>query len=173
MTATKHIGLWHLIAGILMSIVGIFVWFNPLASLMALAVYLGIAFIIVGIGYITASFSFRSGWYLLVGIFDLFAGIIFVANLGITAISLPVIFGLWCLAVGVVQAVTSFQLKKLGLPSNWSLIAGLLGVLFGFWILVYPAVGAITITALMGTYVLLYGIVQIVEYVNNRDILPQ
>ena len=33
---------WHLAAGIIMTLFGIFVWFNPAATLMALAMYLGI-----------------------------------------------------------------------------------------------------------------------------------
>lgn len=167
----QNISLWHLAAGIIMTLLGIYIWFNPMISLLGLALYLGIAFIIVGLGYISASFSFRSSWYLLVGILDLFVGIIFVANLGITAISLPIIFALWCMAVGAVQIVSAFQLKKNGLPWGWALTAGLLGLVFGLWILAYPAVGTITITALMGAYVFLYGVVEIVEYINNKRVI--
>lgn len=167
----RNISLWHLVADIIMTLLGIYIWFNPMISLLGLALYLGIAFIVVGLGYISASFSFRSSWYLLVGILDLFVGIIFVANLGITAVSLPIIFALWCMAVGAVQIVSSFQLKKNGLPWGWALTAGLLGLVFGLWILAYPAVGTITITALMGAYVFLYGVVEIVEYVSNKRVV--
>ena len=59
---------WHLLAGVLMIVLGLCVWFNPLASLLGLALYIGIAFLLVGAGYLTASFSFRSGWFLLVGL---------------------------------------------------------------------------------------------------------
>ena len=62
------VGIWHLIAGIIMAVLGIYVWFNPVVSLVALALYLGIAFIVVGAGYLAVSFSFQSGWYLLVGL---------------------------------------------------------------------------------------------------------
>lgn len=54
------IGIWHLIAGIIMAVLGIYVWFNPVVSLVALALYLGIAFIVVGAGYLAVSFSFQS-----------------------------------------------------------------------------------------------------------------
>ena len=167
-TTLRNVSLWHLIAGIIMSVLGIYLWFNPMLSLMALAVYLGIAFIIVGLGYISASFSFSSGWYLVVGILDLFVGILFVANIGITALTLPIIFAIWSMAVGGVQIFSSFQLKKNGLPWSWSLTAGLLGLIFGFWILAYPAIGAIAITGLMGAYILLYGIIEILEYSTNK-----
>ena len=167
----RNISLWHLTAGIIMTLLGTYIWFNPMISLLGLALYLGIAFIIVGMGYISASFSFRSNWYLLVGILDLFVGIIFVTNLGITAISLPIIFALWCAAVGTIQIISSFRLKKNNLPWSWSLTAGLLGLIFGLWILAYPIVGTITITALMGLYIFLYGIIEIIEYISNRHII--
>ena len=115
-------GFWHLFAGIIMVILGFYVWFNPVASLLGLALYIGIAFIVVGAGYFLASFSYQSGWYLLVGLLDILVGVILVANLGVTAATLPMIFALWCLAVGVIQLVTSFQLRKIGAPWGLSLI---------------------------------------------------
>ena len=58
----RNISLWHLTAGIIMTLLGTYIWFNPMISLLGLALYLGIAFIIAGMGYISASFSFRSNW---------------------------------------------------------------------------------------------------------------
>ena len=154
-----------------MAVLGVFIWLNPAATLMALALYIGIVFIIVGAGYFAASFSFRSGWYLLVGLLDILVGIIFVSNLSVSAASLPIIFAVWCLAVGAVQVASAFQLRLAGFPWGWSLGAGLLGILFGFLILAYPALGALTITALMGAYALLYGVVEIIEFYYSRKFL--
>ena len=164
-----NVGLWHLAAGIIMVLLGIYVWFNPTISLLALALYLGVAFIAVGLGYATLSFSYESGWYLLVGVLDVFVGVIFVTNLGVTAVSLPIIFALWCLAVGVIQIVSSYRRYREGYNWSWPLIAGILGVLFAFLILAYPVVAEITLTTLMGAYILLYGVVEIVEYVAQRN----
>lgn len=162
-------GFWHLAAGIIMTILGIYVWFNPVVSLVALALYIGITFIIVGAGYLVVSLSYQSGWYMLVGVLDLFVGMIFVANLGVTAETLPIIFAIWCLAVGIIQLVAAFELHNMASSSwSWSMLAGILGVLFAFLILAYPAVGAITLTALMGAYIVLYGVVEIAEYAYNR-----
>ena len=168
METTKHISLWHLIAGVVMVLLGVFLWFNPAASLLALALYLGIAFIVIGLGYISASFASRSSWYLLVGILDLMLGIIFTANVGLTAATLPVLLAIWCIAVGSAQIISAFRLKNDDLPWGWSLTAGLLGLCFGLWILAYPVVGTVTLSALIGSYFLLYGIVEIIEYASNR-----
>ncbi len=163
------IGIWHLIAGIIMAFLGVFIWFNPVATLVAMALYLGIVFIVVGAGYVTVSFDNQPGWYFLVGLLDIFVGVIFVTNLGGTAAFLPIIFALWCLAVGVSQIATAFKFRKLGYSWGWMIAVGLLGVIFAFLILAYPALGTITITALMGAYALLYGIVEIVEYFACRN----
>lgn len=161
---SERIGLWHLVAGVIMVLLGIYVWFNPMTSLLALALYLGVAFIVLGIGYVLASFSFESGWYLAVGVLDLLVGVVFVTNLGVTAETLPIIFALWCLAVGAIQVVGSYYLHKNGFKWVGALVAGIIGVIFAFLVLSYPVLGAIAITTLMGAYILLYGVVEIFEY---------
>ena len=45
-------------------------------------------------------------------------------------------------------------------------------MLFAFLILAYPAVGAVTITALVGAYFFMYGVIEIGEYVSNRRLMP-
>ena len=98
MAASKiqpNMGIWHLIAGIVIAVLGVYVWFNPAATLLGLALYLGIIFIVVGAGYFMLSFSNRSGWYLTVGILDMLVGVIFVGNLGLTAATLPIVLALW------------------------------------------------------------------------------
>ena len=169
----KTAGIWHLIAGILMALLGVFIWLNPAATLLALALYIGIVFIVVGAGYFAASFSFRSGWYLLVGILDILVSIVFVSNLGVSAASLPIIFAIWCLAVGAIQVASAFQLRSEGFPWGWSLSVGLLGIVFGFLILAYPALGALTITALMGAYVMLYGLFEVAQYFYTKRVIVQ
>ena len=168
----RPVSIWHLVAGIIMAIMGVYVWFNPVATMVALALYLGIVFIVVGIGYVMASFRFDSGWDLFVGVLDILVGVIFVGNLGVTAASLPLIFALWCLAVGAIQVVVAYRFKKAALNWKWTLAAGILGIVFAFLILTYPALGVITITALMGAYILLYGVLEIAEYTtNNRGVV--
>ena len=54
----QKLSVWHLIAGIIMAALGIFVWFNPMASLVAMALYLGIVFIVVG--FVCLSFGLVS-----------------------------------------------------------------------------------------------------------------
>ncbi len=160
----KKILFWRMCIGVIMTILGFYIILNPLESLLALALYIGIAFIIAGVGYIVTSFSFQSGWELFVGILDIFIGIIFVTNLGVTAATLPIIFAIWCLATGVIQAAGAYRLHQMRLPWVWSLATGAIGVLFAFLILAYPFIGVLTISAIMGIYAIVYGVFSVMEY---------
>lgn len=162
------VGIWHLLAGVLMLLIGAYVWLNPVASLIALSLYLGIGLMIVGAGYIGFSLNLDSGWFMFVGLIDIIIGIVLVTNIGVTAASLPIIFALWCLAVGAAQLVSAYQLHKVELPWGWSLTLGLLGIVFGFLILRYPGIGAVTIGTLLGLYIILYGALEITEYIYFR-----
>lgn len=51
---------------------------NPLPPWWHGPLYIGIIFIILGAGYITASFRYDSGWDMFVGVLDILVGIIFV-----------------------------------------------------------------------------------------------
>jgi uncharacterized membrane protein HdeD (DUF308 family) len=158
------IGLWHLLAGVLMVLLGLYVWFHPMTGLYALSLYIGVALIVVGAGYIGSSLQTDSGWFMFVGLIDIIVGLILVSELGVTTATLPVIFAVWCLAVGLAQLVSAYRFGRNGLPWGWSALLGALGVVFGLLILQYPALGAVTISILTGLYLVLYGVLEILEY---------
>ena len=165
---SPRVGLWHLFSGILLIALGLMVWFNPMASLMALSLYIGVGLILAGIGYVAVSLDFASGWHMFVGLIDIILGIIFVANLGVTAATLPVFLALWILAIGAAQLVSSYRLKKFMLPWQLSMVLGLAGIIFGFLMLTYPGLGAIAISTILGLYIVLFGVLAIMEYVYFR-----
>ena len=160
---------WNLVAGIIMLILGVLIWFNPFGTMMALAAYIGLGFILVGAFYIMASMNIKSGWYLLVGALDVLVGLVLMFNLGVTAASLPIILAIWCLAVGIIQIIGAFEIKKFGLPWAWSAIMGVAGLVFGLLILIYPAVGALAISTVVGLYAVMFGVLQLIEYNISKD----
>lgn len=160
---------WNLVAGIVMLILGAIIWFNPFGTLLALAFYIGIGFVLAGGFYIMSSIDIKSGWYLLVGVLDLVVGLILMANLGVTAASLPIILALWCLTVGVIQIIGAFEIKRYGRPWGWSMMMGAAGIIFGLIILAYPLVGAITISTVTGLYAVMFGLLQLAEYYMSKN----
>ena len=105
----------------------------------------------------------------MVGIFDFVVGLILMTNLGVTAASLPIILALWFLTIGILQIIGAFDLKSYGFPWKGSLLMGIVGAVFGLIILSYPVVGAVTVSTLIGLYIVMFGILQLVEYYLTKD----
>ena len=160
----RRCSIWHLISGIIMLILGIVVWANPLSSLFAIAVYFGAAVFLLGCDYITFSFTEYSGWYFVVGLLDMCIGLILLTNLGLTVQTLPYLFAFWFLATGVMQISGSLDIKKLGLPWGWSMFSGILGVVLAFLILSYQTFGEFALVLTVGFYIFAFGVLSIAEY---------
>jgi len=160
----KRCNIWHLVAGLVMLFLGILIWANPAESLLALAFYLGLVIFLLGCGYVTFSLSQYSGWYMIVGLFDIFIGLIFLTNLGLTVETLPIFFALWILASGSIQIAGSFEIGRIGMPWGWSLASGIIGVVLAFFILTSQQFGEFALVLTVGSYVIAYGIISIAEY---------
>lgn len=165
----RRCSLWHLVAGVVMMVLGIVVWVNPLSSLYVMAIYLGAALFLLGCGYITFSFTQYSGWYFVVGLLDIFIGLILLTNLGLTVQTLPIVFAFWFLATGTMQIAGSLDIKRLGLPWGWSMFSGILGVILAFLILMNPAIGDFALVLTVGFYIFAYGLISIAEYFYFRQ----
>ncbi|MBO6290367.1 MAG: DUF308 domain-containing protein [Alphaproteobacteria bacterium] len=161
---TKKCSMWHLIAGIIMLVLGILVWANPLSSLYAIAIYVGAALFILGCGYVASSFSASSPWYMVIGLLDIFIGLIFLTNLGLTVQTLPIFFALWFLATGIMQLYGSYESYKLSLPWGWNLFSGILGIVIAYLVLGNQAFGDFALVILVGLYLAAYGAISIAEY---------
>ncbi len=166
---TNKCSIWHLIAGVIMIILGMIVWANPISSLMAMAIYVGAVVFILGCGYVAFSFSESSGWYLVIGLLDIFIGLIFLTNLGLSVQTLPIFFALWILAASTMQLAGSYDLYRLGQPWGWSMFSGILGVILAFIILTYQNFGEMALVITVGTYIFAYGLISVGEYFYLRQ----
>ena len=165
----KKCSVWHLVAGIIMLVLGIMVWTNPLSSLFAIAIYIGAALFILGCGYVASAFSASSPWYILVGLLDIFLGLIFLTNLGLTVQTLPIFFALWFLVTGIMQVYGSYESYKLDLPWGWSVFSGILGIIISFVILGNQTFGEVALVIVVGLYLVAYGLISIGEYFYLRN----
>ncbi len=151
--------------GILMIIAGVWTWFHPDSVLLAMAIYLGIVFLAGGIGYLYSFIRSRSGAWLALGLLDILIGLVLVTNLGVTALSLPIFLAVWALGVGVIQTAFAFEMKDAGFYSwKWTLVNGILGIVFGLLIIAHPVIGALTISLMLGSYLVLFGVFSLLEY---------
>lgn len=162
--------IWLLIVSLLLMVMGVYLIFNPATALIASAVMLGVLFILTGIGYAMLYKSRHSYAYPIIGGFNILIGIMFLMNLGITAMSMPIIFGFWCVFVGITYLIEGIKMQKEP-QSLWgiSLITGLLGIIFGILVFLYPLLGVFSVTFLLGAYLIICGAFEMGRYYRNSE----
>lgn len=152
--------IWLLIISILLILSGIYVLFNPITALVASALSIGIILILIGTGYLIMFRQSNSYIMLTMGILDLLIGILFLTNIGVTAMSMPIIFGLWILFNGISQLVMGIEMKGISVESpawKWLIGSGIFGIIFSLLVFAYPMLGTAAITLILGFYLIGYG----------------
>ena len=100
-------------------------------------------------------------WLALVGLLGIAAGILTFAWPGITALVLLLFIAGWAIATGVLQIVGAIRLRK-EIENEWLLIAsGVLSVVFGLILVAQPGAGALALLYVIGTYAVLFGILEV------------
>ena len=169
---------WCLItAGIVISLLGLYSMFHTGKAIISLAVFIGLGFIISGVSHILALHAYKDdthdhpGWFKAQGVFEIILGFIMLSNLGVTAISIPLMVAFWAMFDGVMRTTASFQLKKAGVE-NWRflLFYGIISILFALILLSRPFASLIAITFLLGITLFVWGVTAIHEALYFYDI---
>ncbi len=156
-----------LLRGLILIVLSIYIFQNPVSALLGIAIYISISLILTGITQIFVSVSARGevenwGWGLTGGIVDLLFAFVLLSNPEISAASLPFAVGFWLIFSGVMTFVNSFRIKKEGSSSWWmEMVSGLLSVIIGYMISSNLFVGTFAVTAWLGFGFLLGGIASI------------
>lgn len=160
--------IWLLIVSLLLITSGIYVLFNPLSALIASVLIIGILFIILGSSYILAFKDGDSYAILALGILDVFIGLLFLTNIGVSVITLPIILAFWILFNSTVQLAMGLEIKN-NPNAPWKQLVGasVFGIAFSVLIFIYPTIGNITITLLLGLYLLGYGIFELNRFITT------
>jgi uncharacterized membrane protein HdeD (DUF308 family) len=103
--------------GVLSFIIGLWAIRHAVLTLVALAVFLGIFWVVNGLIDIFAAVAHREmpgrGWSVLMGVLSICAGLIVLAFPGLTLLGLAVILGCWLIIFGILEIVAAFRLRKL------------------------------------------------------------
>lgn len=141
--AVKH---WyiHAIVGVILILVGIYVFSVPLISYLVLATLFSASFAVTGILQIIFSISNRHelhswGWHLAGGILYTMLGIVLIARPEISILTLPLVVGFFLLFQSVHAMGWSFDLKNLGYSSwGWITFLSAIGVIFSIILVTNP-----------------------------------
>lgn len=104
--------------GVLSFIAGLYALRHLLVTILALALILGIFWIVNGAIEIFAALSDDAmpsrGWTVLMGLISVAAGIVVLVWPDISLVTLAVVLGIWLLVLGLMEIVLAFRLRSFG-----------------------------------------------------------
>jgi uncharacterized membrane protein HdeD (DUF308 family) len=102
--------------GVLSIIIGLWAIRHAVLTLVALAVFLGIYWVISGVIDVFTALVHRGtqnrGWTVFTGILSVVAGLIVLAWPGLTLLTLAIILGIWLLIFGVMEMMAGWRLRQ-------------------------------------------------------------
>ncbi len=163
-----------LLRGAIAIIIGIFALTYPKMTLSILVGLFGIYVFINGLLAIIFSlygrqYQDKNWWfYLAEGLFGLAIGIIVFTLPVITSMVLIYLIATWAIITGLIQIFAYIKLQKIFQHEVLILISGLLSLIIGIILFRFPLGGIMTVTWIIGLYVLIYGILCIVSALGTR-----
>jgi uncharacterized membrane protein HdeD (DUF308 family) len=112
------------------------------------------------------------GWIVLRGVAAILFGILSFAWPGITLTVLVLLWGAYALIDGAVALTTAFRVRPGGKPM-WSFaLLGLVGIAAGVVTFARPGITAIALLALIATWAMITGVLEIVAAIRFRKMIP-
>jgi uncharacterized membrane protein HdeD (DUF308 family) len=106
------------VLGLLSLIIGLYALRHVLITVLALALLLGIYWIISGVVELFTALSQRGvadrGWTGITGVLSLIAGIVVLAYPGISLVALAIVVAVWLVVFGVLEIIFALQLRPAG-----------------------------------------------------------
>ena len=160
-----HRNFWLLLVSLVLIGCGLYLLFHPATALVTSALIVGIAFIMVGASYLMSFHHQPAYLYPLLGILDILIGCVLLSNLGVTAATLPIIFGFWCFFTGTGQIIAGLMMRGRMMPfGRLMCLTGVIGLIFGLLMFLYPWFAVLTLTFLLGSYLIVYGCFEFGRY---------
>jgi uncharacterized membrane protein HdeD (DUF308 family) len=104
--------------GVLSFIVGLYALRNVLVTIAALALLLGIFWIVNGAVEVFAALSHRGmqgrGWTIFMGLLSVVAGVVVLVYPAISLATLAIVLGFWLLVYGIMEIALAFRLRSAG-----------------------------------------------------------
>jgi uncharacterized membrane protein HdeD (DUF308 family) len=169
----RHWG-WVLGFGIITVLVGLVVLVWPGRTLIVVAVLFGIQLIVMGIFRFASAFGhdLTTGTrtlFALLGALSLIIGLYALRHVYITVLALALLLGIFWIVSGTVELFTA--LSNRGMEGRgWAIASGILGIVAGIVVLVYPAPSLLVLALVLGIWLLVFGIMEIVAAFRIRSL---
>ena len=170
----RHWG-WVLTFGIVTVLAGLFTLVWPGRTIVVVAVLFGIQLVVAGIFRFVAAFASddESGGtrvlLALLGVLSFIVGLYALRHILITVAALALLLGIFWIVNGAVEAFTALSHRGMQ-GRGWTIFMGLLSVVAGVVVLVYPGISLATLAIVLGFWLLVYGIMEIVLAFRLRSV---
>lgn len=166
---------WVLAFGVITLLAGILVLAWPGATLLVIAVLFGVQLIVAGIYRFVAAFATEDAsggarvMLALLGVLSIIIGLWAVRHVLLTLLALVVLLGIFWVVNGAIELFTALSYR--GMPERgWTAAMGVLSVLAGIVVLIYPAESLLTLSIVLGIWLLVYGVMEIVAAFRLRGL---
>jgi uncharacterized membrane protein HdeD (DUF308 family) len=161
----RHWG-WLLAFGVLTLVVGVVALIWPGATLVVIAVLFGIQLVVAGIFQFVSAFGMDESTgtrvlFVLLGALSIFVGIYAVRHLNVTLGAIALLLGIYWIVSGFVQLFTSISNRELP-HRGWAITLAILSIVAGVIVVAYPGISLLTLTIVLGVWLVIYGIMEIV-----------
>jgi uncharacterized membrane protein HdeD (DUF308 family) len=162
----RHWG-WVLFFGIVTVLAGLFTLVWPGRTIVVIAVLFGIQLIVAGIVRFVGAFATddESGGtrvlLALLGVLSFIVGLYALRHILITVAALALLLGIFWIVNGVVETFTALSHRGMQ-GRGWTIFMGLLSIAAGIVVLVYPGISLATLAIVLGFWLLVYGVMEIV-----------
>ena len=149
-----------LIGGLLFLILGFVSMAHPMAALLSVIIYVGIAAVVSGLFTLIFVFSNTAavGWGLIEGAVDLLFGVVMLAHPLLSASLIPVIVGIWVFIRGLMYLIDALKWHR-SRAREWSgyAVIGVLLMVLGFLMVIDDRFGLIPVAYLLAAIFLFLG----------------
>jgi len=170
----RHWG-WVLAFGIITLLAGLLTLAWPGRTIVVVAVLFGIQLVVAGIFRFVAALASddESGatrvLLALLGVLSFIIGLYALRHILITIAALALLLGIFWIVNGAVETFTALSHRGMQ-GRGWTIFMGLLSVVAGVVVLVYPAISLATLAIVLGFWLLVYGIMEIVLAFRLRSV---
>lgn len=162
---------FSILTSILFIFLGICLFIYPDTVISMISYVLGGIILISGVVFLIRYFTNPNkvnmfGFDLIYGVFSIVFGIIMVANPTALATVIPFVLGIWVVINSIVKMRYSFLLKSYQ-HTVWvsTFVISLVTLLWGLILLFNPFEGAMVITQVIGLFIIVYAVLDIVEVI--------
>lgn len=158
-----------LIISILFVIIGLFLFIKPDATISIISYIVGGFLLLIGLVNVYKYFSSESklnvfSFDLAYGVLLLIAGIFLIIDTTIFAKVFNIVLGIWI----IVNSITKFQyglILKRAKNTDWAytFLVSILMFLWGIVLLINPFKSALTITQIIGVFIIVYAVLDIID----------